>query len=173
MGYNQAMATTAAQCPCGSTRPYEACCGPAISGAKPAPTAEALMRSRYTAYVRAEIPYLRETLAPEARGDFDEAAARRWATEATWLGLEILAKEAGAASDQEGTVTFIARYAQEGKAREHREVASFKKDPSGRWHFVDAKPPKSEPVVREAPKVGRNDPCPCGSGKKHKKCCGA
>lgn len=29
------------------------------------------------------------------------------------------------------------------------------------------------PVVRDAPKVGRNDPCPCGSGKKFKKCCGA
>ncbi len=29
------------------------------------------------------------------------------------------------------------------------------------------------PALREAPKVGRNDPCPCGSGKKFKKCCGA
>lgn len=168
-----AMPTTAAQCPCGSARPYDSCCGPAISGAEPAGTAEALMRSRYTAYVKAEIPYLRETLAPEARGDFDEAAARKWAVESTWLGLEILSTQGGAAADREGTVTFAARYAQGGTTHEHRELASFKKDAGGRWHFVDAKPPKNEPVVREAPKVGRNDPCPCGSGKKHKKCCGA
>jgi hypothetical protein len=32
--------------------------------------------------------------------------------------------------------------------------------------------PLQQPFVREAPKVGRNDPCPCGSGKKFKKCCG-
>jgi SEC-C motif len=30
-----------------------------------------------------------------------------------------------------------------------------------------------EPYVRAEPKVGRNDPCPCGTGKKYKKCCGA
>ena len=34
-------------------------------------------------------------------------------------------------------------------------------------------PKVAVPVVRDAPKVGRNDPCPCGSGKKFKKCCGA
>jgi uncharacterized protein YecA (UPF0149 family) len=28
------------------------------------------------------------------------------------------------------------------------------------------------PIVEHSPKVGRNDPCPCGSGKKYKKCCG-
>jgi preprotein translocase subunit SecA len=31
----------------------------------------------------------------------------------------------------------------------------------------------AQPVRRDVPKVGRNDPCPCGSGKKYKKCCGA
>ncbi|WP_371922135.1 SEC-C metal-binding domain-containing protein [Treponema sp. OMZ 803] len=32
--------------------------------------------------------------------------------------------------------------------------------------------PENVQVVRTAPKVGRNDPCPCGSGKKYKHCCG-
>ncbi len=38
-----------------------------------------------------------------------------------------------------------------------------------RQHFQ----PPSQTVRRSSPKVGRNDPCPCGSGKKYKKCCGA
>jgi SEC-C motif-containing protein len=41
----------------------------------------------------------------------------------------------------------------------------------GRWLFKEAEVPEHETVRREAPKVGRNDPCPCGSGKKYKKCC--
>ena len=32
---------------------------------------------------------------------------------------------------------------------------------------------KSTTIVNDGPKIGRNDPCPCGSGKKYKKCCGA
>jgi uncharacterized protein YecA (UPF0149 family) len=35
-----------------------------------------------------------------------------------------------------------------------------------------AAPQKIETIVRDMPRVGRNDPCPCGSGKKFKKCCG-
>jgi len=34
------------------------------------------------------------------------------------------------------------------------------------------RPPKPQPIRKSGPKVGRNDPCPCGSGKKYKKCCG-
>ena len=163
----------ATNCPCGSVKSYAACCGPFIAGTAPAPTAEALMRSRYTAYARAEIPYLRATLAPEAQDAFDEEAARRWATGSQWLGLTILATEAGSAADREGTVTFVARYIQDGAQREHRELAAFRRHPkTGAWYFADARTPKSPPVVREAAKVGRNDPCSCGSGKKHKKCCG-
>ena len=53
----------------------------------------------------------------------------------------------------------------------HHEVATFRKV-EDRWYFVDGKMAKHETFVRQAPKVGRNDPCPCGSGKKYKKCCG-
>ncbi len=77
------------ECPCGSGRSYETCCGPLISGAEAAPTAEALMRSRYSAYVQCEIDYLGETLHPGHRSDYDAAATRRWAEGADWLGLEI------------------------------------------------------------------------------------
>ena len=43
---------------------------------------------------------------------------------------------------------------------------------NGRWYFVDGETIGQKPVVREGPRIGRNDPCPCGSGKKYKKCCG-
>jgi SEC-C motif-containing protein len=170
-------------CPCGTQLDYAQCCEPFISGKTIAPTPEALMRSRYTAYVKVAAPYLRETLAPEARHDFKESDVREWATQSEWKGLEILKAEGD-------TVEFIAKYKAQGKVLEHHEVSKFRKE-GGRWFFVDgdshvheegkghehhaaaAPREKQKPVVREEPKTGRNDPCHCGSGKKFKKCHGA
>lgn len=158
------------QCPCGSGKTYEQCCQPVISGKKPAATAEALMRARYSAYAKTEIAFLGQSLAPEGRKGFDEKAARQWSQGARWDGLEVVSKQAGGEGDATGSVRFIARYTVGDKVHEHQEIAQFRKD-DGHWVFVDGHAPKAEPVVRQAPKVGRNDPCPCGSGKKHKKCC--
>lgn len=164
-------------CPCGSKLEYANCCEPYISGKRPAPTPEALMRSRYTAYVKGAVKYLGETLAPESRGDFDENEVLEWSKTSQWLGLEIIE----AAGDR---VEFVAKYRSEGKVLEHHEVATFKKK-ADHWYFVDGDSHVHEegkghqhhhepikPIVRENPKVGRNDPCSCGSGKKFKKCCG-
>ncbi len=167
-------------CPCGSQKEYSDCCEPYISGKSHAPTPEALMRSRYTAYVKVAPAYLKETLAPGTRGDFKESDVREWAKSSEWLGLQIL-KAAG------DTVEFMAKYRAQGKVLEHHEVATFSKA-GNRWYFehgeshvheegkghehpAHAEPQK--PIVREEPKVGRNDPCSCGSGKKFKKCCAA
>ena len=60
-------------CPCGSNRSYDECCAPLINGERQADTAEALMRSRYSAYVKQNIPYLGETLHPKHRHVFDES----------------------------------------------------------------------------------------------------
>jgi hypothetical protein len=49
-------------------------------------------------------------------------------------------------------------------------LSSPRSDRAGAWGGGEL--PPVETVVRGAPKVGRNDPCPCGSGKKYKKCCG-
>jgi SEC-C motif domain protein len=163
-------------CPCGSQAEFDQCCEPYISGRAHAPTAEALMRSRYTAYVKVAPSYLRETLAPEARSDFSEKDVIEWSRQSEWLGLEILKAEGE-------TVEFVAKYKAQGKVLEHHEVAKFRQK-EGRWFFVDGESHVHEegkghqhepqtPVVRETPKVGRNDPCSCGSGKKFKKCCGA
>jgi SEC-C motif-containing protein len=129
------------------------------------------MRSRYSAFVCGEIEYLSESLHPQHRDDHDVAATRRWAGSADWLGLEIRATEAGGVDDTEGTVEFIASYRESGVVRNHHEVSRFSKE-DGRWYYVDGDVPKVETYRKEQPKVGRNDPCPCGSGKKYKKCCG-
>ncbi|MFN5454117.1 YchJ family protein, partial [Bradyrhizobium sp.] len=67
-------------CPCGSDLPLDRCCGPYLSGDATPPTAEALMRSRYTAYTRGDIGYIAATLAVDKRAAFDAAAARQWAS---------------------------------------------------------------------------------------------
>jgi SEC-C motif-containing protein len=158
-------------CPCGSSKAFDDCCGPLLSGERPALTAEALLRSRYTAFTRHDIDYIERTIHPEGLEDFDRAAASRWATGSEWLGLEVLAVDAGGTEDDEGEVEFVARFVQDGKETSHHEVATFARH-EGAWCFLDGHHPGVKTFVREAPKVGRNDPCPCGSGKKHKKCCG-
>jgi SEC-C motif-containing protein len=157
-------------CPCGSGKPLDACCGPLIAGA-PAPTAEALMRSRYTAYALGNIAYIAATHAPEAQEGFDQAASEDMARKVKWKGLSIESVENGGEGDETGTVTFAARFAMGGREQLHREISRFRKE-DGRWLYVDGD--TNPPVApRHVTKIGRNDPCPCGSGKKYKKCCGA
>ena len=96
-------------CPCGSGRPLDQCCGPIVDGA-PAATAEALMRSRYTAHVLGRIDYILETRDPSKRSDAERAAVERWVRDSTWLGLTILARERGGAGDDDGIVEFEAAY---------------------------------------------------------------
>jgi len=158
-------------CSCGNPVDYSTCCGPVISGATAAPTAERLMRARYSAYVRGEVDFLYESLAPSERAGFNREEAQQWSTLATWQGLDVLRTEAGGEHDERGVVEFVARYAMQGKDVEHREIATFTKL-DGRWYFLDGETPKREPYRRPTPKVGLNEPCPCGSGKKFKKCCG-
>lgn len=158
-------------CPCGSAQPYESCCEPVISGRTPAPTAEALMRSRYAAYARGALDHLRDSLHPDHRNDYDEEGARRWAETSEWLGLEIVATEAGGEGDEEGTVEFIAEYRRKGEKHAHHEIASFQRH-QNRWYYVDGHMPTQGTVRKAGPKIGRNDPCTCGSGRKYKKCCG-
>ena len=152
-------------CPCQSQKEYADCCEPFIAGRRLAPTPEALMRSRYVAYTKAAMAYLKETLAPDSRATYNEKEAREWAEKSEWLGLEIHKAEGD-------KVEFTAKFKVDGKALEHHELARFRKD-GDRWYFVDGETNFGlKPIVREEPKIGRNDPCSCGSGKKYKKCCG-
>jgi SEC-C motif-containing protein len=157
-------------CPCGSGRAYPECCEPYITGAAKPPTAEALMRSRYSAYAEHAVDYIINTCIHENKDDIDIKQTKDWSEKSRWLGLKIISVEKGAANDTEGTVEFEAVYERDGLKDIHHERARFKKQ-DGQWLYDEGDiVPKT--VVRSAPKVGRNDPCPCGSGKKFKFCHG-
>jgi SEC-C motif-containing protein len=157
-------------CPCGSGTSYADCCEPLINGEHSAQSAEALMRSRYSAYVNHDIDYVYNTLHPEKRHDFNRKENERWAGQSEWVSLEILRTENGMPQDRSGVVEFIARYRQKNKPVHHHEVAQFVKE-DDQWYFWDGTAPKIVQAVRKGPKTGRNDKCVCGSGKKYKKCC--
>lgn len=172
------------KCACGSGRDFQNCCEPLLTGKSFAETAEQLMRSRYVAYATANISYLENTLAPESRTDFDAKATKQWAQQAKWKNLKIITTEKGMAEDNSGVVEFVATYEHDGQGLDHHEVSQFRKI-DNRWYFIDGDAHthregedhnhghvKPQTVVRDQPKVGRNDPCTCRSGKKYKKCCG-
>jgi SEC-C motif-containing protein len=129
------------------------------------------MRSRYTAYVKTEIDHIFNTTHADMRDKFNRQDSEAWSKKTDWHSLEILRTEAGGVQDQTGWVEFIARYRIKGKLSQHHEMAEFRKE-NGQWFFYDGHAPKYEQVIRKGAKIGRNDPCPCGSGKKYKKCCG-
>jgi SEC-C motif-containing protein len=158
------------KCPCGSGLSYSACCQPCISGKAKAPTAEALMRSRYTAYVEHEIDYILNTCVQRGKKDIDPESTREWSEQSNWLGLKIISIENGGLNDTKGTVEFEASYERGGIKEVHHETAKFKKE-NDEWLYEEGRV-APQTVVRSSPKVGRNDPCPCSSGKKYKLCCG-
>jgi len=159
--------TQAEACPCGSDEAFEDCCSPFLSGESTAPTAEALMRSRYTAYVRHDDAYLLDSWDPQTRPDDPHPSADDGST---WTGLRILRTEAGGEDDDQGVVEFIASCDVRGTPAQLHETSTFRRGDDGRWLYVDGD--NQQPIRRSQPKVGRNEPCPCGSGKKYKKCCG-
>ena len=157
-------------CPCGSEKVYNACCEPLISGNRTAETPEALMRARYSAYVNEQAAFILNTTHPSQRDQYTENGIRRWARNSEWLGLTILNTAGGKAGEDAGTIEFVAEYLDKGRRNRHHEIAQFRRHEDD-WYFFDGQAPALETVVRSGPKVGRNDPCPCGSGRKFKKCC--
>lgn len=158
-------------CPCGSRKEFEQCCGPLIAGAA-APTAEALMRSRYTAFTQGNLDYIDTTHASDMAEPFDRSEGQTMVDDFKWRGLEIVRLKDGGPADQTGEVEFTAKFRHNGQMGLHHERATFKRE-EGRWVYVDGElNPKPQTVVRDS-RIGRNDPCPCGSGKKYKKCHGA
>ena len=141
-------------CSCGNPEPFAECCEPLLQGTRAAGTAEALMRSRYSAYVAGDVDYIIDTQSPETRHTVDRQATADWSRRADWRGLEIVSTAAGGPGDVAGTVEFIARYAMNGEDVEHHEVAEFRRQ-DDRWYFVDGQPPKQEPFRRETQKVAR------------------
>lgn len=165
-------------CPCRSMDQiklqYEECCEPFIKGKKKAPTVEILMRSRYVAYVVKNINYIDETQITVENEVFNKEEALKWAESSEWLGLEIKKTQKGEPNDNTGVVEFVAHYKDKASGTElrHHETSLFQKR-DGDWKFKEGQIHGAQPLKRLEPKIGRNDPCSCNSGKKFKKCCGA
>lgn len=164
------------KCPCGNVYegqalPYADCCEPFIENVRKPEHCEQLMRSRYTAYSMAKVDYLIATWHPSKQPGLIRQDLLQSAESTTWLRLQVMR------SSQQGTVgtvEFNAWYsdneADEGSEKNEvnclHEISRFEKV-GDQWFYVDG-------VVDSGSqsKIGRNDPCPCGSGKKFKKCCG-
>ena len=132
-------------------------------------TAEELMRARYHAYETCDMEFIKESHDPDNTEGIDWAECEKWARESQWLGLEILSTTKGGEDDKDGIVEFKATYIENGKTIVHHERSYFVKK-NGVWFYQKWLPITSTRINEN--KVGRNDPCPCGSGKKYKKCCG-
>ncbi|MFD3506298.1 YchJ family protein [Nocardia sp. NPDC058666] len=118
-------------CPCRRGEAFEDCCGPILAGEKPAPTAETLMRSRYTAYVVGDVDYLRRSWHPSTRpADLELDGDQQW------LFLEIVGTQAGGPFDDNGTVEFIAHYKLDGARDAMHELSTFVRV-DGAWVYLD------------------------------------
>lgn len=149
-------------CPCGSNLSLDECCQPYLCETKPAPTPSALMRSRYTAYVLKNASYLIATWHPDCQPEnWRESLQEGFAT-TDWQGLRVIGQQPGR-DEEEGFVEFAARFTETGQTQIHliHERSRFLRL-KDRWYYIDGMKPQT----------GRNDACPCGSGKKYKKCCG-
>ena len=150
-------------CQCGSGQDFVECCGVFLSGRASAPTAEALMRSRYTAFAMRDSNYLLKTWHGSTR-----PSALDFTTDATqWKKLEILETVSGEEGATRGIVEFKAYFVERARREVLHERSSFLKE-NGLWYYLDGVMPEKRVLA----KPSRNKPCPCGSGKKYKRCCG-
>nr|WP_298725715.1 YchJ family metal-binding protein [uncultured Steroidobacter sp.] len=134
---------TDTKCPCGSELPYERCCG-RWHGGEPAPDAESLMRSRYSAFVMCNEPYLLATWHDTRRPSSVEFDPKQ-----KWLGLKIV--DARVTGPETAEVEFIARFrVGGGSAARLHERSRFVKE-SGRWFYVDGD-------IKDRPTPGRSSP---------------
>ena len=161
------------QCMCGSQRQYANCCGPYLAGEAIAPTAEALMRSRYSAFYQGNIDYLIATHQLDSRPPNERTDLIESVKNTRWVNLLIVSTHQGQAKDQSGTVEFVAAYrpalrlpspaGAEPVAQLHERSRFIRAD--CRWFYVGG-----DILMPYQPK--RSQPCWCGSGKKFKHCHG-
>ncbi len=163
-------------CPCNSGLTLQSCCQPLHQGQRSAPTAVALMRSRFSAYATQQFSYLHHTWAQSSQTpSLQELSQSSNRTE--WVGLVIHSTELGKEKDIEGWVTFSAYFREltpnhtPSCLKSMTERSYFQKIPSeeqateSRWVYVDGQ------TQEKTPALGRNSPCVCGSGRKFKQCC--
>ncbi len=140
-------------CYCGLANAYEECCGAIIAGERIASSAQELMRSRYCAFINGDGKYLVKSTIDKNRFEEDIDLINKYSPK--WLKLDIL-------NASKYSVEFKAYYKENNQIKVHHEISSFIFE-DDRWFYDEGKLLNAE--------VGRNELCPCGSGKKYKKCC--
>ncbi|MCA9777656.1 MAG: SEC-C domain-containing protein [Candidatus Eremiobacteraeota bacterium] len=149
-------------CECGKNQAFKDCCGRFLDGSTNPTTCEELVRSRFVAFGFGNFDYIEQTQVDPLPAEVRERRVPEWES------LEIISTEDGGPEDDIGVVKFEAVY-KEGTRRLHRETSRFVRV-DGEWRYEDGD-------IQDTPapgknKVGRNHPCPCGSGRKFKRCCG-
>jgi SEC-C motif domain protein len=145
-------------CFCGSNREFDTCCGPILKGDQTAQNVEELMRSRYSAYATANGTYLVKSAVKENRHEEDIALIEQFCNNVKWLKLEVLDV---VQKEESGIVEFKAYYLENSDIVLLHERSDFVKN-DGVWEYEKGNFLNT--------KIERNEPCPCGSGKKYKKC---
>ncbi|TEW56196.1 YchJ family protein [Psychromonas sp. RZ22] len=148
-------------CHCKSGLQYKDCCQPFHLLQKKPNSSEQLMRSRYSAFCLQLGEYLFSTYHPNYRGDLTTEILSE--PSLNWVNLEIIATES---LNNTGFVEFKAWYIDKEQLNCHHERSNFVKDHE-QWFYCDGTFYPNE----KSGKISRNDSCPCGSGKKYKKCC--
>ena len=118
------------RCPCLSGLPYTECCGPAHSGQSPSPTAERLMRSRFSAFALGDPGYLLATWHPSTR-----PGQLTLDPDLSWTSLDIVRRDRGGMLDSVGTVEFVAHFRAPDGPGTQRENSRFARD-HGAWAYV-------------------------------------
>lgn len=145
-------------CPCSPQKLFADCCEPFLLGQKQVATPVELMQSRFSAYAERKEQYVLQTWHPSSRPETVNMQQMP-----QWIGLQIVSKSS---VGNRGTVEFKATYSTKEGIGVLHETSSFIRE-NNQWFYVDGKQHEQTPE-----NVGRNEPCPCGSGLKFKKCCG-
>ena len=155
-------------CFCCSNKPYSECCEPKHTGATIAESAQALMRSRYSAYCLSNWAYILKTYSKKQRASLSEQALEVSASGTKWLALSVFPPSAKAQQSSVTTeqVEFKAYYAVNHKPYLMHETSDFVME-DNEWRYTTGIMHSDSGLL----KTGRNDPCFCGSGKKFKQCC--
>jgi SEC-C motif-containing protein len=125
-------------CYCGSGNEFDQCCKRYLDGEEIPPTAEALMRSRYCAFVLKNFEYLRETHDPQNFDPQLQQANEEWAKAVQFESLTVLKSED---AGNKGTVEFKVKYKEDGEEKTHHEISRFRKQ-SGHWYYREGRYPK-------------------------------
>ena len=155
------------ECPCGSQLNYQECCQKIHISHQAAKTPEMLMRARFSAHALGLLDFIVNTYHPDCKAFSHRKAIADSLHHTKWLNLQIISAEIDSTKNQ-GFVEFKAFYIEDKKPGCLHERSRFileNKDNISLWYYIDGVFPGQNE------KIGRNDPCFCGSGKKYKKCC--